>query len=668
MSIETKINQLRKKLHHHNHLYYVLNRPEISDAEFDSLLKELETLEEKHPEFMDDNSPTKRVGGDITKNFNTVAHSSPMLSLSNTYSVEELEAFIERVDKGLGKSCEFTSELKYDGVAIALRYEKGFLKTALTRGNGTQGEEVTTNVRTIKSVPLQLKEAVDIEVRGEIVLPFQAFEKINETRLAKGEEVYANPRNTASGTLKLQDSKVVSERGLEFLCYSINSELKDVDSQEKAFDKLKALGFKTPSLSNQWFQLNKSKEEILEFINYWDSKRFELPFATDGIVIKVNQFSNQEELGFTSKSPRWAIAYKFQAESQSTVLEDVAYQVGRTGAITPVAYLAPVEIGGTIVKRASLHNEDQIQKLDLKIGDHVFVEKGGEIIPKVTGVDFNFNRGNKDIVFATKCPDCNTELKKEEGEANHYCPNTEFCPTQIKGRLVHFISKKAMEFENWGEETISELVDKKMIYYPSDLYKLTKEDLLSLDRTAEKSVDNLLAGVKISKERSLARLIYALGIRFIGEKAAKTLAKKISDLHEIAKLSKEELMAIDEIGEKMAESIILYFRQEANISLIKALEQEGLKTTEESTIDESKFHDLVAHKKWVVSGVFNLVSRKEMEKLVEDLGGIKSGSISSKTDGVIAGDKMGPSKKEKAEKLGIKIYSEKEFLTAVGKI
>ena len=662
--IENRIIELRNELHDLNHKYYVLNQSEISDLEFDNKLKELEGLELKHPEYSDENSPTRRVGGSITKGFAAVKHSEPMLSLSNTYSHEELNDFFDRVEKGLGKSVEYFCELKYDGVAIALHYENGVLTRALTRGNGVEGEDVTHNARTIRTIPLKLNETLSLEARGEVLLPFEAFEQLNEQRELAGEQLYANPRNTASGSLKLQDSKVVAERNLDCIVYSLYGTEHGTKSQSEAIHLLHNQGFKTPSERNKWQKLC-SREAVFEFIIFWDKERFNLPFATDGIVIKANNFNDQQELGFTAKSPKWAIAYKFQAEVQSTMLNNVVYQVGRTGAVTPVAELSPVEIAGTIVKRASLHNADQIEKLDLYLGDYVFVEKGGEIIPKITSVDSKKPRGAEKVIFIDHCPECGSKLEKQEGEVAHYCVNEKECPPQVKGRIVHFVSKKAMEFEHWGAETVSELVNKNIIKDFTDIYTLTREELYTMDRIADKSVDNLMAAIEQSKQRSLPRLIFALGIRYVGEKTAKVLAKKLGSLDAIANLSAKELSEIDEIGDKIAESIFSYFCLPENRRKIKLLTDYGLTTSEESNVDESKFHPFVEGKKIVVSGVFELINRKDLEMKIEELGGIKASGITSKTDLVVIGKNMGPAKKEKAEKLGIEMLTEKEFLTKI---
>lgn len=662
--LQKRINELRSELHDLNHRYYVLNQSEISDLEFDEKLKELEDLEAKHPEFNDPNSPTQRVGGSITKGFAAVKHSEPMLSLSNTYSQEELNDFFDRVEKGLGKAVDYFCELKYDGVAIALHYENGRLTRALTRGNGVEGEDVTHNARTIRTVPLKLDGNVSIEARGEVLLPFEAFEQLNEQRELAGEQLYANPRNTASGTLKLQDSKIVAERNLECIVYSLYGLEHGTKSQSEAIELLQKQGFKTPSIKDKWQTLC-SRDAVFEFISYWDKQRFNLPFATDGVVIKVNNFNDQQELGFTAKSPKWAIAYKFQAEVQSTKLNNVVYQVGRTGAVTPVAELSPVEIAGTIVKRASLHNADQIEKLDLHLGDFVFVEKGGEIIPKITAVDFDKPRGENKVEFIEYCPECHSKLEKQEGEVAHYCVNENECPPQVKGRIVHFVSKKAMEFEHWGAETVSELVNKNIIKDFTDIYSLTREQLYTMDRIADKSVDNLMSAIEQSKQRSLARLIFALGIRYVGEKTAKILAKKLGSLDAIAALSVKELSAIDEIGDKIADSIFSYFCLPENRLKIKLLTDYGLITSESSSVDESKFHPYVEGKKIVVSGVFELINRKDLELKIEELGGIKASGITSKTDLVVIGKNMGPAKKEKAEKLGIEMLTEKEFLTKI---
>lgn len=660
-SIEKQILDLRNELHKYNHHYYVLSNSLVSDKEFDEKLKKLEALEKANPEFNDENSPTKRVGGEVAKGFEAVKHSEPMLSLSNTYTFEELNDFFDRVEKGLGKASKYFCELKYDGVAIAVHYKNGKLVQALTRGNGTEGEDVTYNVRTIKSMPLVLTEAVDIEVRGEILLPFKAFEALNLLRQDAGEPLYANPRNTASGSIKMQDSAEVAKRNLDCIVYSLYGSNHNAKSQLDAMVYMQKLGFKTPRADKNWYKLM-ARENVETFLNHWDKERHNLPFATDGIVLKVNDFNEQQELGFTAKSPKWAIAYKFQAEAQSTQLQNVSYQVGRTGAVTPVAHLEPVEIAGTTVKRASLHNADQIAKLNLHINDYVFVEKGGEIIPKITAVDLAKPRGENPVIYIANCPECNTELKKEDGGVVHYCPNDKSCLPQVKGRIQHFVSKKAMDFETWGSETISELVEKQIISDFTDLYKLSKDDLFKLDRVAEKSVDNFMQGIETSKTRSLSRVIFALGIRYVGEKTAKILAKQVGSLSAIAKLNREELAAIEEIGDKIADSLFLYFSEPENQRKIESLKSFGLTTEEDITSDESVYHPFVVNKKIVVSGSFELIERKALEEKIEALGGKKASGITSKTDMLVYGANMGPAKKEKAEKLGILMLSEKEFL------
>lgn len=661
-TIEAQILALRTELHQLNYAYYVEHQSLISDVEFDKKLAALAELESAHPEYHDPNSPTNRVGGELTQEFASEKHSEPMLSLSNTYNAEELNEFFDRVEKGLGREAQYFCELKYDGVAIALHYTNGVLTKALTRGNGVEGEDVTTNVRTIKSIPLVLKNNISLEARGEIVMPYKAFDALNLQRQQQGEDVYANPRNTASGTLKSKDSKVVAQRNLDCIVYSLYGV--DIKSQNEALQLLQREGFKTPSVENRW-QALLQRNETFDFIEYWDKERHGLPFGTDGVVIKVNNLNHQQELGFTAKSPKWAIAYKFPAEAQSTVLLDVVFQVGRTGSITPVAELAPVEIAGTMVKRASLHNQDQIEKLDLFFGDSVFVEKGGEIIPKITSVDTSKVRGAKKVEFISHCPECNEALSKLDGEANHYCTNAERCPPQVKGRILHFVSKKAMEFEHWGSETVGELVSKGLISDFTDLYTLTKDDLFKLDRIAEKSVDNLLKGIEKSKERPLSRVIFALGIRYVGEKTAKILAKKVGSLKAIAAMSQEELSNLDEIGDKIAESIFLYFCLPENRHKIDLMTSFGLKVEEESMPDEGQYHPFVEGKKIVVSGVFELISRKELEAKIEWLGGIKASGITSKTDFVVVGKNMGPAKKEKAEKLNIIMMTEREFLNKI---
>ncbi len=660
MDVEKKIQTLRKELQEHNYNYYVLDKPVISDYEFDMKLKELQELEEKHPEFEDPNSPTQRVGGAITKNFETVVHDHRMYSLSNSYSKEELEEWETRVRKVVEGKVQYVCELKYDGASISLTYKNGILDRAVTRGDGFQGDDVTNNVRTIRSVPLKLKGEYPekFDIRGEIVLPYEGFAKMNAERVDIGEEPYANPRNTASGSLKLQDSAEVSKRPLECLLYSIVGENTGIGSQFEGLERARNWGFKVPAES----ELKNSIDEVLDYINYWDQHRHDLPYETDGVVVKVNDFHQQEELGHTAKSPRWAIAYKFKAEQESTKLKKITYQVGRTGAITPVANLEPVQLAGTVVKRASLHNADQIEKLDVREGDTVFVEKGGEIIPKIVGVDFTKRDPDSEPTqYATNCPECGTELIRNEGEAQHYCPNTNGCPPQIIGRIQHYISRKAMDIEGLGGETVALLVNAGLIENYADLYTLKKEDILPLERMAEKSADNLIAGIEKSKEIPFERVLFALGIRYVGETVAKKLAKHFKNIDALASASEEELVNVDEIGERIAWSVVDFFKTESNREIVQRLKKYGvqLEISAEKLANQT---ELLNGNSFVISGVFEKVSRNELKKMIEDNGGKVSSSISSKTNYLVAGDNMGPSKLAKAEKLGTKIISEDDFL------
>ncbi len=664
MNPEQKINALRDALREHNYNYYVLDTPTISDYEFDMKLKELQELEAAHPEFYDPNSPTLRVGGEVTKNFETVPHTYRMYSLDNSYSKEDLEDWEKRIKKLVDGDVEYTCELKYDGASMSLTYEDGKLVRAVTRGDGFQGDNVTTNVKTIKSVPLQLKGDYPpkFEIRGEIVLPFDGFNKMNEERIAAGEEPYRNPRNTASGSLKLQDSSEVAKRPLDCLLYSIKGERLGIVTQFENLDKARAWGFKVPTEA----KLVKNLNEVLEFVNYWDTHRHDLPYETDGVVIKVNNLQQQEELGYTSKAPRWAMAYKFKAEQVSTVLNEITYQVGRTGAITPVANLEPVALAGTIVKRASLHNADQIAKLDVREGDTVYVEKGGEIIPKIMGVDLAHRKDESTPTqYITECPECHTELIRNEGEAQHYCPNASGCPPQIAGRIQHYISRKAMDIEGLGGETVVLLVENQLIVNYADLYELTAEKVIPLERMAEKSAENLVQGIEASKQIPFERVLFALGIRFVGETVAKKLARHYKSIDALMQASEEDLIAVDEIGDRIAESVVSFFRSEENITTVNRLKEHGvqLQISEEEMAHQT---DVLQGKTFVVSGVFAKVSRNELKKLIEDNGGKVSGSISGKTNFVVAGDNMGPSKRTKAESLDVPIISEDEFLEMIG--
>ncbi|MBZ0326045.1 MAG: NAD-dependent DNA ligase LigA [Altibacter sp.] len=663
MNMEQKIKQLRDALREHNYNYYILDNPTISDYEFDIKLKELQELEAAHPEYYDANSPTLRVGGEVTKNFETVAHTYRMYSLDNSYSKEDLLDWEKRIKKVIDAEVTYTCELKYDGASMSLTYEKGKLVRAVTRGDGFQGDDVTTNVKTIKSVPLQLKGDYPplFEIRGEIVLPFAGFEKMNAERIDIGEEPYRNPRNTASGSLKLQDSSEVAKRPLECLLYSIKEERPTIKTQFESLKKAREWGFKVPMEA----KLAKSMDEVLAFINYWDVQRHKLPYETDGVVVKVNSIQQQEELGYTAKSPRWAMAYKFKAEQVATILEEITYQVGRTGAITPVANLEPVELAGTIVKRASLHNADQIAKLDIREGDTVFVEKGGEIIPKIIAVDMNFrSQASTPTEYITECPECQTALVRKEGEAQHYCPNAEGCPPQIIGRIQHFISRKAMDIEGLGAETVALLVNNGLISNYADLYELTIDQVIPLERMAQKSAENLVAGIEASKQIPFERVLFALGIRYVGETVAKKLAKHYKSVTALAEASAEGLIEVDEIGDRIAESVVAFFSEEKNRSIIERLKSYGVQLEISAEKLANQTNKLTGNS-FVVSGVFTKVSRTELKKLIEDNGGRISGSISSKTNYIVAGENMGPSKKTKADDLGIPIISEDEFLQMI---
>lgn len=659
---KTEIERLSKELNRHNHLYYVESNPEISDYDFDMMLKQLQDLEEKFPEFVSDLSPSKRVGGDITKKFESVVHKYAMLSLSNSYSKDEIEDWVVRAKKLVEDDLEYVCELKYDGVAIGIQYVDGKLVQAVTRGDGTQGENVTSNVKTIRTIPLQLTGDYpqDFEIRGEIFFPLKNFYALNEKRREEGEAEFANPRNTASGTLKMQDSKVVAERGLDCYLYGIYGASNRADGHFELVNKAADWGFKVPPHNERYIEKTNSVEGVMEFINYWDEKRKELPFEIDGVVIKVNNYDQQEILGFTAKSPRWAIAYKFKAERVETILEEVTYQVGRTGAITPVANLKPVQLGGTTVKRASLHNQDQIEKLDLHLGDSVYVEKGGEIIPKIVGVNVDARSEISEVVaFINECPECNTELIRREGEAQHYCPNELGCPPQVKGKIEHFISRKAMNIDGLGAETVDALVEVGLIHNYADLYTLTFDQVVELERMADKSANNLIAGIEASKAIPFERVLFGLGIRFVGETVAKKLAKAFKNIDELAKADFDTLIAVDEIGDKIAMSIQAFFWEERNKEIIARLKEYGLQMEmEEQEGASNKFEG----SSFVVSGVFERFSRNELKALIESNGGKNVGSISSKTTYVLAGDKMGPSKLQKANDLGIRILSEAEFI------
>ena len=661
MDISQKIQSLRDELNTHNYNYYVLDNAVISDYDFDKKLKELQELETKHPEFFDESSPTQRVGGAITKNFNTIVHQNRMYSLDNSYSKEDVLEWENRIKKILGDiPLEYTCELKYDGASISITYENGKLQRAVTRGDGFQGDEVTNNVKTIRSVPLHLKGDYPnfFEIRGEIVLPLAGFAKMNQDLIEIGETPYANPRNTASGSLKLQDSGEVSKRALDCLLYTFIGNDVKYKTHFESLQKARSFGFKVPNEA----KLVNNTQGIFDFIDYWNIHRHDLPYETDGVVIKVNNLHYQDELGFTAKAPRWAIAYKFKAEQVSTILDSISYQVGRTGAITPVANLQPVQLAGTIVKRASLHNADQIEKLDIRVNDTVFVEKGGEIIPKIIAVDFTKRPENSEPTkYISHCPECQTLLVRGEGEANHYCPNFYGCPPQIIGRIQHYISRKAMDIEGLGGETVALLFTNHLVQNYADLYDLKVEELLPLERMAKKSAENLVNGVEASKQIPFERVLYALGIRFVGETVAKKLAKHYKNIDALSQANLTELVMVDEIGEKIAQSVLEFFDNPENRIIVDRLKNYGVQL-EAKEIFNPNATDKLAEKIFVVSGVFTKFSRDELKKAIEDNGAKVGNSISAKTDFVIAGDNMGPAKLEKANKLNVKIISEDDFI------
>ena len=682
---KVRIAELSKIIESHNYNYYILAQPTISDYDFDMLLNELISLEQQYPEFITADSPTQRVGGDITKEFQTVKHRYPMLSLSNSYNIEEVKDFITRIKKTIEEDVEFVCELKFDGISISLTYENGIFVKAVTRGDGTQGDDVTTNVKTIRTIPLRLKGDYPdfFEMRGEIIMPHSSFNAINAEREDLGQQPFANPRNAAAGTIKLQDSKEVAKRKLDQYCYFM---MMDDDKMifKNHYESLMAARQWGFNVSN-FMALCKNVDDIEDFINYWDEKRKELPFDIDGIVIKVNDFKQREILGFTAKSPRWAIAYKFKAEEAHTQLLSVDFQVGRHGTITPVANLEPVQLAGTIVKRATLHNADFIEQLDLHYDDIVSVEKGGEIIPKITAVDLNLRKEeSQKVTFITRCPECGTELVNIEGETAWYCPNTLGCPPQIKGRIEHFISRKAMNIESLGEGKVEVLFDNNLIKDYSDLYNLKYNDIFGLEKiitiddekTQEKSVrkvsfkektaNNILDAIEKSKSVPFARVLFALGIKFVGETTAKLIAKAMGSIDNIINASVEELTEIEEVGEKIAVSIKDFFADERNINIINKLREAGLQFEQEKkAAKDDDSSGVLSGMSIVVSGVFSTMSRDEIKQLIENLGGKNVSSISSKTSFVVAGDKMGPEKRKKAEALGIEIKSEAEFLEMI---
>lgn len=661
MTPKERIDWLRAELHRHNYNYYVMNAPEITDKEFDDLMRELQDLEKEHPEYADENSPTMRVGSDLNKNFTQVAHKYPMLSLGNTYSESEVTDFYERVRKALNEDFEICCELKYDGTSISLTYEDGKLVRAVTRGDGEKGDDVMDNVKTIRTIPLVLHGDYPstFEIRGEILMPWESFEALNREREAREEPLFANPRNAASGTLKSQNSSVVAARKLDAYLYYLLGEDLPADGHYECLQKAAQWGFKI----SEHMKKARTLQEVFDYINYWDTERKNLPVATDGIVLKVNSLRQQKNLGYTAKSPRWAIAYKFQAERALTRLNKVSYQVGRTGAITPVANLDPVQLSGTVVKRASLHNADIIEGLDLHIGDMVYVEKGGEIIPKITGVDTDA-RGmllGEKVKFITRCPECGTPLVRFEGEAAHYCPNETACPPQIKGKIEHFISRRAMNIDGLGPETVDMFYRLKLIKDAADLYRLTVDDIKDLDRMGQKSAENIVNGIAASRSVPFERVLFALGIRFVGETVAKKIARSFKSIDEVEQASLETLMSIDEIGEKIAQSIVSYFGNPLNRNLVERLKEAGLQFSR-SEEDLSGYTDKLAGQSIVISGVFEHHSRDEYKEMIERNGGKNVGSISSKTSFILAGANMGPAKLEKAQKLGIRIMSENEFL------
>ena len=661
MTPQERILQLRKELHEHNHRYYVLNSPVISDYEFDVLLKELQSLEEEHPEMYDATSPTQRVGSDITKEFKQVVHKYPMLSLGNTYSKEEVREFYERVRKNLNEDFEICCELKFDGTSISLVYEDGRLVRAVTRGDGEKGDDVTANVKTIRTIPLVLAGEgwpKEFEIRGEVLMPWKVFDRLNEERAAAGEPLFANPRNAASGTLKLQDSSVVSKRSLDAYLYFMLGEQLPADGHFENLMAAAKWGFKVSEVACKCSTL----DEVFAFIDRMDSERKNLPYATDGIVLKVNSLRQQKNLGYTAKSPRWAIAYKFQAERAATRLNSVTYQVGRTGVVTPVANLEPVQLSGTIVKRASLHNADIIEKLGLCIGDTVFVEKGGEIIPKITGVDLDarFMVGDK-VRFIDKCPECGAALVRIEGEAAHYCPNETECPPQIKGKIEHFVSRDAMNIDTLGPETIELLFNYGLISDVADMYSIQPEDFMFLPRMGAKSADNIVAALKASLNVPFERVLFALGIRFVGATVAKRLARAFGNINALMDASMEQLVAVDEIGERIAASVISYFAKPSNRELVERLIAAGLKF-EAAQEEQGERTDLLSGMSIVISGVFAHHSRDEYKAIIEKNGGKNVGSVSKSTSFILAGENMGPSKLEKAQKLGVRLVGEDEFL------
>ena len=655
-----RVEILRKTLERHNYLYYVENNPEISDFEFDQLMHELQALEAAHPEWDDPNSPTRRVGSDLTSEFQTIEHRFPMLSLGNTYSLEELHDFIERIEREVGET-EYVCELKFDGTAISLCYENGALLRAITRGDGRQGDDVTANIRTIRTIPLHLQGdtwPAYFEMRGEVLMPYASFDKINREREEQGESLFANPRNAAAGTLKQQASSVVARRGLDCILYQLAGDNLPFTTHTAALQAAAQWGFKTSDAA----RLCHNREEIDAFIAYWDEARRTLPFATDGVVIKVNDFARRRQLGFTSKAPKWAVAYKFKAEQALTRLESIDYQVGRTGAVTPVANLAPVQLAGTTVKRATLHNAEQIALLDIRIGDMVYVEKGGEIIPKITAVELKERRADSQpLQYITVCPECGTPLVRYEGEAKHYCPNQSGCRPQIIGRIIHFIRRKAMDIEGLGEETVELLYENGLVRDIADLYRLQAAQLAPLPRLGEKSAENIIRSIRLSKQVPFERLLFGLGIRFVGETTARYLADHFRTLDALMAASREELVEAEEVGEKIADAILEYLADEENRRIIEQLRAAGLQF---EVAEREKASTALAGKSFVVSGKFT-ISRDELKQTIEKHGGRNLAAVSGNVDYLIAGEKMGPEKRKKAEKLGVAILSEEEFMAMI---
>ena len=667
MEAKQRIDQLRDELHRYNYQYYVLNQPTISDFEFDSLMRELQELESQHPEWADPNSPTQRVGSDLNHEFQQVVHKRPMLSLANTYNREEVREWYERVEEGLqGQAFQVCCEMKFDGLSISLHYKGGRLQCAVTRGDGVQGDDVTENVKTIRTIPLILPAGTDypdeFEIRGEVLMPWESFDALNREREAQGEPLFANPRNAASGTLKSKNSAVVAQRKLDAYLYYLLGENIPGESHYDNLQKAKEWGFKVaPQM-----RLVSTLQEIYDYIDYWDVERRNLPVATDGIVLKVNSLAQQRSLGLTAKSPRWAIAYKFMAEKQSTVLREVTFQVGRTGAIAPVANMDPVQLSGTVVRRATLNNEDFIRNLDLHIGDHVFVEKGGEIIPKIVDVDLDARDENLGprVEFITRCPECGTPLVRYEGEAATYCPNDTACPPQLKGRIEHFISRKAMNIDSLGPETIAEYFRRGIVRDPADLYEIRRDQISGARGQKDKSASKILQGIQDSTQVPFERVLYALGIRFVGETAAKTLARNFKSIDALARASQEELLQVNGIGTVIAQSIVTWFQNPQNQWLVERLRSYGLQM-ELSEEELSEHTDRLQGQSIVISGVFARHSRDEYKALIEKHGGKNVGSISAKTSFVLAGENMGPAKLEKAQKLGIRIVGEEEFLSMI---